>query len=134
MHGKALCWAARISGTALSLLAAGYFIYHEIDLGSGPLAVPAAIWFLAFTVTPSMLAWWWHRVGGVFMLVVCLLYADSASVIIGGDDFYGVVLPYAIAWAIAGVLHLIVWRVEGRRPAPDAGQAFSDDADHRRKR
>ncbi len=114
-HGKALCWIARISATALSLLAGGYFIYHQVDLKSGPLAVPIALWFLALTVAPSLLAWWWHRAGGVFLLVVCLLYADAASVIIDGDDFRRVVLPYSVVWAASGGLHLIVWWTEARR-------------------
>ena len=115
IHGKAACWAARIAGTALSLLAAGYFIYHEVDLGSGPLAVPIAVWFLALTVAPSLMAWWWHRAGGAFMLIVCLLYAEGAGAIIEEDDFLHVVLPYAAVWAASGVLHLIVSRMEGRR-------------------
>lgn len=115
LHGKPACWAARIAGTGLSLLAAGYFIYHEVDLGSGPLAVPIAVWFLALTVAPSVMAWWWHRAGGAFMLIVCLLYAEGAGAIIEGDDFLHVVLPYAAVWAASGVLHLIVSRMEGRR-------------------
>ena len=115
VHGKVLCWAARIAGTALSLLAGGYFVYHEVDLGSGPLAVPIAVWFLALTAAPSLAAWWWHRVGGAFMLVVCLLYAEGASVIIDREDFLHVALPYAAVWAASGVLHLVVSRAERRR-------------------
>lgn len=113
-HGKVLCWAARISGTGLSTLAGGYFVYSEIDPGSSPLAVPVAIWFFSLTVAPSLLAWKWHRAGGAFMLVVCLLYADAASVIIDGEDFLRVVLPYALVWALSGVLHLVVSRMERR--------------------
>lgn len=113
-HGKALCWAARISGTVLSVLAGGYLAYYEIDLSSSPLAVPVAIWFFALTVAPSLLAWKWHRAGGAFMLVVCLLYADAASVIMEGDDFLRVALPYALAWAASGIAHLVVSRTEGR--------------------
>ena len=115
VHWKALCWTARISGIALSLVAAVCFIYYKVELDSGPLAVPIAIWFLGLTVAPALVAWWWHRVGGAFMLIVCLLYAEGASVIINEDDFLHVVLPYAFVWAASGVLHLVVSRLEGRR-------------------
>lgn len=115
VHGKPLCWAARVSGAALSLLAGGYFVFHEIDLRSGPLAIPIAAWFLGLTVAPSLIAWWWHRVGGAFMLIVCLLYVEGASVIIDREDFLRVVLPYGAVWAASGVLHLVVSWMEARR-------------------
>lgn len=115
VHGKALCWTARISGIALSLVAAVCFIYYKVELDSGPLAVPIAMWFLGLTVAPALAACWWHRAGGAFMLIVCLLYAEGASVIVEEEVFFRVALPYAVVWAASGVLHLVVPRLEGRR-------------------
>lgn len=112
-HGKALCWVARITGIALSLLAAVYFLYHEVDLGSGWLAVPIAMWLLALSVAPSLLAWWSHRVGGAFIIIVCLLYAEGAYAIVDRADFDHVVLPFSALWATTGMLHLAVSWMEG---------------------
>ena len=116
-HGRPLCWTARIAGTVLSVVASAYFVYHEVDFGSGLLTTAIVMWLFVLSVTPSLLAWWWHRSGGAFVLIVCLLYAEGAYAIIDREDFLHVVLPFSVLWAASGVLHLIVSLIEKKRSA-----------------
>jgi hypothetical protein len=67
-------------------------------------------------VAPSLLAWRAHRVGGAFLLIVCLACTELAHEVLDQTTFWRQVLPFSAAWAVTGVLHLVLsWR-ETRKP------------------
>ena len=113
-HGDALCWTARIAGTLFSLTAGTYILATESDYSSSWMVIPAAACVLALTIAPSLLAWRAHRVGGAFLLIVCLACTELAHEVLDGTTFSHQILPFVAAWAVSGVLHLAVSWKEGR--------------------
>ena len=110
VHGSVLCWTARIASTVLSLIAVLYILSRAI-WDSGWVVVPAAILVFVVSITPSMVAWWSHRIGGAFVLIICLLYTGTADVLAGEAAFVHIVLPFSVVWIASGILHLVVsWK------------------------
>ena len=110
VHGSVLCWTARIASTVLSLIAVSYILSRAI-WDSGWVVVPAAILVFVVSITPSMVAWWSHRIGGAFVLIICLLYTGTADVLAGEAAFVHIVLPFSVVWIASGILHLVVsWK------------------------
>lgn len=113
LHGSAICWAARIAGTLFSLSAAVYVLAAEARYDSHWMVVPAAVCVLALSIAPSLVAWRSHRVGGAFLVVVCLAYTELAHEVLDRTTFFHLVLPFAAAWAASGILHLVLPWKEG---------------------
>jgi hypothetical protein len=111
VHGSVLCWTARIASTVLSLLAVSYVLSTRVKYDSAWDTIPSAICVFVLSVAPSLVAWWSHRFGGAFVLIVCIAYTEGASRLADRADFVHVVLPFSAVWIASGILHLVVsWK------------------------
>lgn len=119
VHGSTLCWTARIAGTLLSLFAVTYVLFTRAEYDSAWSVIPAAVCVFALSTTPSLVAWWSHRVGGAFVLIVCIAYTELASRIVEGASFVHLVLPLSAVWAATGILHLVLsWKERPKDTPP----------------
>jgi hypothetical protein len=118
VHGSTLCWIARIAGTLLSLLAVTYVLLTRAKYDSAWSIIPAAVCMFALSITPSLVAWWSHRIGGAFVLIVCIAYTELASRIVEGASFVHLVLPFSAVWAAIGILHLVLSLKERTKEVP----------------
>lgn len=110
-HGGALCWTARIAGTLLSASAVAILLAGKARYDSAWPTVPAALCVVVLTVCPSVAAWWSHRTGGAFCLVVCLAYALLAYEVVEEADRPWAVVLFLVVWVAAAALHLVSsWR------------------------
>ena len=111
VHGSALCWASRIAGMLPSLFAVTYVLFARAKYDFAWSAIPAAVCVFALSITPSLVAWWSHRIGGAFVLIVCIAYTVLASRIVEGASFVQLVLPFSAVWAASGILHFVLsWK------------------------
>jgi hypothetical protein len=118
-HGTTLCWTARIGGTLLSLCAATYVLFTRAEYESAWSVIAAAVCVFALSMAPSLVAWWSHRVGGAFVLIVCIAYTELASRIVEGASFVHLVLPLSAVWAATGILHLVLsWKERPKDTPP----------------
>ena len=128
---SALCWAARLMTMVPALVLAAWSIGAYATANSHHIepslylfdAVLFAIGFLA-----GVIAFWQHRIGGLCLLLVALVYVmhglfwqedvgDTPWWV--GLSFY---LPFVIALLAGGILHLLAGRREERlRANPAAG-------------
>ena len=118
VHGNTLCWTARIAGTLLSLFAVTYVLSTRAKYDSAWSVIPAAVCVFALSITPSLVAWWSHRIGGAFVLIVCIAYTELASGIVEGASFVHLVLPFSAVWAASGILHLVLSWKERTKEVP----------------
>jgi len=111
VHGSVLCWTARIASTVLSLLAVSYVLFARAEFSSAWGTIPSAVCAFVLSVAPSLIAWWSHRIGGAFVLVVCVAYTEGASRLADRAAFIHIVLPFSAVWIASGILHLVVsWK------------------------
>jgi hypothetical protein len=111
VHGSVLCWTARIATTALSLLAVLYVLCTRAEYASVLATIPSAVCVFVLSLAPSLMAWWSHRIGGAFVLVICLLYTEGAYDLADKAAFVHIVLPFSAVWASTAILHLVVsWK------------------------
>ncbi len=114
-HGSALCWTARASGTLMSLAAAVSLLQARATYDSAWPTIPAGLCLLALTVGPSVAGWWSHRTGGLFLIIVCVAYAEVAYGTAGDTGALRDAIPFLSVWTATGALHLAAWWKE-RRP------------------
>jgi hypothetical protein len=121
VHGRALCWAARII-SLLPGLAAAYdsrdTVIWAAKYGNvGDIFQTASMWF-ALLVLPGLIAWRWHLAGSVLLAVpaLMLVFVPFTSEI---DRSYGLlcILPLGLALFAGAFINLMVWvwEVEGSR-------------------
>ena len=108
VHGSVLCWTARIATTLLSLVAVSYVLSARAIWYSAWVTVPAATCVFVVSLIPSVVAWGSHRIGGAFVLVICLLYTEVAYDLADKAAFIHIVLPFSAIWVTSGILHLVV--------------------------
>jgi hypothetical protein len=119
VHGSVLCWTARIASTVLSLLAVSYLLFARTEFSSAWVTIASAICVFIVSVAPSLVAWWSHRLGGAFVLIVCIAYTVGASRVADEAAFVHVAIPFSAVWIASGILHLIVsWKEERNRQIP----------------
>ena len=114
VHGSVLCWTARIASTILSLIAVSYVLFAKTEFWSAWVTTAAAISVLMLSIAPSLVAWWSHRLGGAFVLILCVAYTAGASRVADEAAFLHVAIPFSAVWIASGILHLIVWWKEAR--------------------
>ena len=121
VHGRALCWAARII-SLLPGLAAAYASIHTVIWAAkygnvGDIFQTASMCF-AILVVPGLIAWRWHLAGSVLLAVpaLMLVFVPFTSEI---DRSYGLlcILPLGLALFAGAFINLMVWvwETEGNR-------------------
>ena len=119
VHGKALCWAARVIplavGLAIGLPWIAFWIVtsiKEVTDGDGLWPILGLLGLLCSYLIPllaALIAWRWHLLGGMLLVLGgATLYLFF---VLGGDMQWGVHL-YVPPLLLGGILHLLVWRKE----------------------
>ena len=118
VHGRALCWAARIACTGLNLFAAAYLLSHWATYDQGLWSILSAICLFVLSVVPALIAWRSHLVGGVFALIISFLYTEVAYSQVDRNIFVHTIFPFSAVWLASGILHLAVWWRERSKRIP----------------
>lgn len=114
VHGKALCWAARIVSLIPGI---GATAYVSIDTaiwaakyGSGGDIFQTATLCFALLVLPGLIAWCWHLAGSVLLAVPALMLVFVAFTgEIDRSYAFCCMLPLGLAFFAGAFMHLMVW-------------------------
>jgi hypothetical protein len=122
VHGRTLCWAARIVPMYIGLwLAVGVMIAYvdailphdyEVEIQD-----PMAGLILLVPLVLAAIAWRWHLIGGISIILataISFLYFVLRPPYEAGT-FYFVYFPWAMVFLGGGILNLIAWGRERRR-------------------
>jgi hypothetical protein len=119
VHGRALCWAARIIPLAIGFWIAAWVMIAYIDVllphdyeveMLDPLA--GLIWLVPLVL--AAIAWRWHLIGGISIVVAtaAFFFYFVSRPPYEAYSFYIMYFPWALVFLGGGVLNLIAWARE----------------------
>jgi len=119
VHGKALCWAARIVSLVVAIPCVLWMFYLLWELTTTYVNDPTPqllpIWLIPLVL--ALVAWRWHVVGGTlqgaFAILVLVVGINSRTEEGPNHDFL-FLTPIGAALLIGGMLHIMAWVKEGR--------------------
>jgi len=124
IHGNALCWAARIisllPGTGATAYVSVTTAIWAAQYGNVGHIFQNATMFFAILVLPGLIAWRWHLVGGIIMLLESTYNILMIASSIANHDPYAyfeldpsyvlrAILPMWMTILVGALLHLIAW-------------------------